>query len=132
MENLINILIVEDNSLDGIITERVLQKDGIFKIQIAVTLASAIDILNNNQIEAVILDLNLPDSQGIETFFMIKNKNYKLPIIVLSGNESRQLTSQILRNGGQEVINKGKIARQSVTEAILNSIERNKFALKNK
>lgn len=132
MENLISILIVEDNRLDGIITERVLQKDGIFKIQIAVNLANAINILDNDQIEAVVLDLNLPDSQGIETFFSIRNKNYKLPIIVLSGNENRQLTSEILKNGGQEVINKGKIARQSVTEAILNSIERNKFVLENK
>lgn len=132
MEDLINVLIVEDNRLDRIIAERVLQKDGLFKIQLAANLFEAIQLLENNQFESIVLDLNLPDSQGIDTFLTIHNKNYKIPIIVLSGTDSRDLASEILRKGGQDVICKSKIARQSVSEAILNSIQRNKFILENK
>lgn len=132
MENLINVLIVEDNRLDRIIAERVLQKDGLFKIQLATNLSEAMTLLENNQFESIVLDLNLPDSQWIDTFLAIHNKNYKIPIIVLSGSDSRDLAAEILRKGGQDVISKSKIARQSFSEAILNSIQRNKFILESK
>lgn len=51
---------------------------------------------------------------------------------MLNGSESRALTSEILGKGGQDIINKSKIARQSVTDSVLNSIQRDKFLIESK
>ena len=68
------ILIIEDNPMDALRLKKDLEKsNGInFVTSHVETLAEAKEILRNSHFDAVVLDLGLPDSQGLETFFQIQ------------------------------------------------------------
>lgn len=126
MSEIIDILIVEDNTIDRIIAERILHKEANFQVQFANTLSQALEMMDKNDFNAILLDLNLPDSQGVSTFETIHAKRKDIPVIVLTGTDDRYTTLEILRKGGQDFINKKNIVRHSLTESVIFSIERNK------
>jgi CheY-like chemotaxis protein len=66
----INILLIEDNPSDVILLQNFLQKVGGDALiwRLAVTLADALACLARGQTDLVLTDLNLPDSNGLDTF----------------------------------------------------------------
>jgi len=70
----IRILLIEDNPADQILTKHMLEKSGYasFNISIAGTLSKGIKSTIDDMIDVILLDLNLPDSSGVETFRKLK------------------------------------------------------------
>lgn len=130
MSEIINVLVIEDNTIDRIIAERILQKESYFKLTHAGSITQAFEILASENFDVILLDLNLPDSWGLETFDKIHEKRKEIPIVVLSGSDDKYTTMEILRRGGQDVINKKHIIRHSLVDSIIFSIERNKSVIK--
>lgn len=107
----LNILIVEDNPGDlELIKEHL--NSAIFegKLFNAEKLNNAIKIVNENLIDVVLLDLNLPDSNGFDTFLNFKNAIDEVAIILLTGLEDNEIGYKAVEEGAQDFIVKNKLS----------------------
>jgi CheY-like chemotaxis protein len=82
----IKILLIEDNSGDAYLIEEHLEEFANFSYEIknVGTLNEALDVLKKKLFDVILLDLVLPDSDGINTFLRIYNENPLIPIIILT------------------------------------------------
>ncbi len=124
-----SVLIVEDNPGDArLIREMLAEDDEIaFRLTHADRLSRGIEILAQKTTDLVLLDLSLPDSQGLDTFSKVYTHSPKVPIIVLSGNDDRQLALYAVKSGAQDYLVKGKIDRELLLKAMQYSIERKRY-----
>jgi len=119
-------LLVEDNEGDAFLI-----KEGLAcsqEIQFALTyvnrLSKAIELLQTDFFNIILLDLNLPDSQGLETFFAIEKIVPHLPIIILSGLNDESLALQAVREGAQDYLVKGQTSTEVLIRSMNYAIER--------
>lgn len=128
----INILLVEDNQADAdlicyllnsLATIPTPQTEEI-TIHQAKRVSEAANLLARNAYQTILLDLSLPDSQGLDTFKKIKINAPGTPIIVLSGLDDQTITSKAMKEGAQDYLVKGSIDAQLLVRAIRHAIER--------
>jgi CheY-like chemotaxis protein/transcription elongation factor Elf1 len=77
-------------------------------------------------IDAILLDLGLPDSQGLNTFTKTYEVAPKVPILVLTANDNDALALEAVGRGAQDFLIKGKIDGNVVSRAINYAVERKK------
>ena len=87
-------------------------------------LSEALQRLNEDNFDAVLLDLNLPDSQGVETFLKMHTHAPQVPIIVLTGLKDDALAVKVVREGAQDYLIKGQVDGNLLTRTIRYAIER--------
>jgi signal transduction histidine kinase len=75
----------------------------------------------------VLLDLSLPDSQGLETFFRIQTVITTIPIIVLTGLADEDISIQAVQEGAQDYLAKGEVTGETLGRAIRYAIERHRL-----
>ena len=132
MQTIKQLLIVEDNSADlfllrEYITQTQLQGDEIItaeKIQQVLGLPSSFHP------DLIFLDLNLPDSNGIETFLTINNRMPGAAIIVVGRLNDTDIALQAIQAGAQDYIIKGEFDEKLLSKAVSHAIERKKNQLK--
>lgn len=78
------------------------------RVTVAPSLWAALMHLGQDQFDAVILDLHLPDSQGEETFNAVREKNPTVPVVVHSGTEDDGLLRKLVQNGAACCLRKGR------------------------
>ncbi len=119
------ILVVEDSA-----TQRELLKvmfDELeMDVETAADLASGLALLKSNQYDAVMLDLILPDSAGIETLIAVSAAQAWTPIVVLTSLEEESLGDEALRAGAEDYLVKGEVSQQSLSRSLRYAIERKK------
>jgi len=122
------ILLVEDNPGDArLIRESLLDLAGnSFVLETADRLASALKRLSAGGIDAVLLDLSLPDSQGSETFSKTKANSPKVPIVVLTGLGDEALALKMVQEGAQDYVTKIDLKGSILSRVIRYAIEREK------
>lgn len=122
----IDILLIEDNSGDiYLVKEQLRDIDNFdFKIVESQYLQSAIEILKEKSFDAILLDLMLPDSQGLETFFAVNRLAPHTAIIIISALSEENLALQAVREGAQDYLAKGKIQPNTLSITIQYAIER--------
>lgn len=122
----IKILLVEDNPGDVVIIGEILKEiHGVkFKVTHSNKLHSGMENLKNNDFDILILDLNLPDSQGLETFKNMNQKAPDLPIIILTGFSDEEMAISSVGEGAQDYLVKGQIDSQLLAKSIKYAIER--------
>jgi two-component system cell cycle response regulator len=91
---------------------------------IAGTLASAIDTLQHATFNCVLLDLGLPDADGLEAVKRIRMAAPGVAIVVLSGQEDENLALLAVREGAQDYLVKGRVDHQQIVRALSYAIER--------
>ncbi len=77
--------------------------------------------------DAILLDLTLPDSIGLDTFKKIHSEAPALPIIVLTGNDDDSLALRALQDGAQDYLVKGQVSGQILARSIRYAIERKRI-----
>ena len=110
MESRTTVLLVEDNPGDAILVREMLLElpSSPFAVQWADCLAKGLARLKASQVDVVILDLNLPDSAGLQTFLKLHEAAPAVPVIVLSGREDDDLALEAVRSGAEDyLIQKG-------------------------
>jgi diguanylate cyclase (GGDEF)-like protein len=125
-DTLIRLLVVEDNPGDVELLRESLvdtEQDS-FKLSQASDLATALLRLRSDPFDAVLLDLSLPDSQGLETLTHLKREEPSLPIVVLTGLNDRDTAARSLRLGAQDYLVKGKITGELLSRSVRYAIER--------
>jgi len=75
----------------------------------------------------VLLDLSLPDSQGLATFTEVRVCRPDLPVVVLTGLDDEELATEAVKAGAQDYLVKGTIDADSLTRAIRYAVERNRM-----
>nr|MDQ2732389.1 PAS domain S-box protein [Armatimonadota bacterium] len=125
-DNTLQILLVEDNLTDVLLLEEALAELPTveFALTHVVRLDEALTYLREGNFDAVLLDLGLPDSQGIETFNRMQSQNTEVPILVLSGLDDEALSVHAVQQGAQDYLLKGKINSSMLRRTIRYSIER--------
>lgn len=126
MDNRLNILLVEHNPIDiGLVQDLLLRSTTIqTNIIEADTLLDACDALQDEKIDLILLDLHLPDSQGLETFNIINNHANDIPIIILNDLKHEQQALSAIRQGAQDYLIKRNFDEKKLALSILFAIER--------
>ena len=91
---------------------------------VAGTLAEGLAIIATGEIDLVLTDLNLPDSEGIRTFERVHASDLRLPVIVIGGNVDEEMGSEIVHKGGQDCLVKGSFSVQLLVRAMRYAIQR--------
>jgi DNA-binding response OmpR family regulator len=125
----LRILIVEDSELDAKIVERQLTQEtlAIFEIQIADNILSAVQAIETKNIDCVLLDLGLPDSSGLETFYRLHKATHDIPVVILSGLDDEVAAITAVQQGAQDYLVKGEMNGRLLAKSILHAIERKKL-----
>jgi diguanylate cyclase len=124
------VLLIEDNPGDARLIREMLAEESSsvpFRMKHADRLARGLEALAQKDIDLVLLDLSLPDSNGLDTFAKVYAHSPKVPIIVLSGNDDQQLALYAVKSGAQDYLVKGKIDRELLLKAMQYSIERKRY-----
>jgi PAS domain S-box-containing protein len=120
----IKVLLIEDNLSDALLLTKHLDRDFLsnFELIRAEMLTVALGFLRQGCFDAILLDLGLPDSVGLETFTSVQQAAPALPIIILSGQSDEALALEAVQAGAQDYLVKGPagwgIAARSVRYAI--------------
>lgn len=122
----LNILMVEDD-IDFVHLIRWLLADaerGQITLAHSSTLAETENQIATESYDAVLLDLFLPDSNGLDTFTQVRVLTPNIPIVVLSAHNDFQLALQAVRDGAQDYLIKGDMSGPLLSRALRYAIER--------
>ncbi len=128
--NVFNILLVEDNPGDARLVQEMLRNDEYhhFHIVLAELLSVALEKFTENKFDAVLLDLSLPDSQGLKTFSSIRAVAANIPVVILSGLGDKGVAIQAVQEGAQDYLVKGEVNDELLSRALHYAIERHRVA----
>jgi len=125
-DNAIKLLLIEDTKRDALIIKEMLE--GIqslrFKFQWVTTLAKGLDYLRNQDFTLVLLDLMLPDSEGISTVKNVMHQKMEIPVIILTSKDDKEFASETVRMGVQDYLNKDELTPAALEKSIRFAIER--------
>jgi two-component system sensor histidine kinase/response regulator len=127
----IKVLLVEDNPADAELIQHMLTQAnrkgadaGSFDVECADHLSTALERLAAGGIDVVLLDLSLPDSQGLMAFIGVRTQAAHVPVIVLGGIDDEALAIEAVSQGAQDYLVKGHVDGFSLARAIRYAIER--------
>ncbi|RIL10537.1 MAG: hypothetical protein DCC75_04135 [Proteobacteria bacterium] len=122
------ILLVEDNPGDARLIAESLGESEDFPARLlhVERLSEALTKLESAPIEVVLLDLSLPDSTGLDTFYDIKAAAEDAAIVVLSGLHDEEVGLQAVRAGAQDYLVKGQVSNSTMVRSLRYALERRK------
>jgi DNA-binding response OmpR family regulator len=123
------LLLVEDNPADADLIREMLTSSGpvTFDVETASRLSDAVTCVRGRHFDLILLDLGLPDSQGLGTFNALKDAAPGMPIVVLTGNDDQELATRAVRDGAQDYLVKGQIVGHLLVRATLYAMERKRM-----
>ncbi|MEO7801062.1 MAG: response regulator [Ginsengibacter sp.] len=128
------ILIVEDNLENFMVLEEQLHSllIDVAEIENCGTLKDSLNNLTTSEElpDLIFLDLNLPDSNGLNTFEKVREIFQTEPIIILSGNDDKDLALEAIKGGAQDYLVKGDYNLSTLLKSINYSIERQRTQLR--
>ena len=116
----IKVLLVEDNPVEVFMVRAALERSpgAKFTVNTASSLGAAIEQAGLEPADVLLLDLGLPDAQGLETLVRARAALPNLPILVLSGHDDEQLAIQSVQQGAQDYLLKGATMKEMLPRAI--------------
>ena len=125
----LKLLLVEDNLTDALLIDELLRKqnDRESNVRHVKKVTEAIESLDRDDFDAILLDLFLPDSQGIESLDLVQQKAPQLPIVILTGTKDPSMALRSLRQGAQDYLVKGEFGGKTLTRSIEYAIERQRI-----
>ena len=124
--NLINVLLIEDNPGDAFLIQEMLEEISNLKFSLhnIQYLDEGLNYLQKNRVDIILLDLNLPDSSGLDTFLKIKDTAPMIPIVILSGLNDEAIAINAVKSDAQDYLIKGKVDSSLLVRSISYAIER--------
>ena len=120
------ILLIEDNPGDARLLQLMLSEAGGqgFLIEWVSRLETGLEKLRTRRFSAVLLDLSLPDSEGVETIQKVSELVSDIPIVILTGFEDEILAIKALRSGAEDYLIKGQTDGNMLVRSLKYAIER--------
>jgi len=119
------VLLIEDNPGDAdLVRLRLVESKSLVEVTCVDRLADGIASLGLNPPSVVLLDLNLPDSHGAETFRTVMAHSPDVPVVILSGQDDEGLALKAVHQGVQDYLIKGDITSKQLERAMRYAVER--------
>jgi PAS domain S-box-containing protein len=124
--DLMSVLLIEDDPDDVLLVKESLAEVSLGKIKLEYTgrLSRGLIELSSHSYDVILLDLNLPDSRGLDTVKTIVKSYPKIPVVVLSGLADEVITLEAVRRGAQDYLVKGEISGPMLVRVLRYAIER--------
>ena len=121
----LRVLLVDDDRGDyELMAEYLSEPAGAFEMEWASSLKDGIARLEAKAPDVMLLDLHLPDSRGLDTFFRLENEAKELPIVVVTGLDDDGSAVEAVRRGAQDYLVKNRINAKSLPLALRYAVER--------
>lgn len=121
----LRVLLVEDNLVDArLVTGLLRAPSAALQCRHVTQLFEALNHLEQESPDVILLDLNLEDSAGYETFYRVQQAASKAAILVLSGSDDEELAIRTVREGAQDYLVKGSFDGRLLLRSIRYAIER--------
>lgn len=129
MSNTVGVLLVEDSPDDALIIREMLSESSMthYRVEWEISLSAGLRYLKDRPgtVDVVLLDLGLPDSQGMESLYRVKKGSPDTPIVVLTGLGHEELGRLAIREGAQDYICKNEIGIDVLENSLRFAFERN-------
>ena len=120
-----HVLLITDKPGDAdLVRMRLVESKSKFHVNCVPRLSDALACLDVETPSLVLLDPNLPDSHGAETFRRIMQKAPHVPVVILSGQDDETLALKAVRHGVQDCLVKGDMTSKQLECAIRYAVER--------
>jgi diguanylate cyclase (GGDEF)-like protein len=126
----LKILLVEDNSVDAELLLKTVANAPGFELTWSVVshLGKALELLDRREhFDVLVLDLSLPDSQGLQTVERAQAAAPGVPIVVLSGMDDETIGLNAVRAGAQDYVIKGRMAGEVLLRTLRYAVERQRL-----
>src|SRR5215207_7616858 len=130
----ITVLLIEDNPGDArLIREELREVErsgagaGAFALVCADRLAAGLERLESGPVDVVLLDLSLPDGQGLDTLARVREAAPSTPVLVLTGLDDHELAARAVSEGAQDYLVKGRVDGGVLGRTIRYAIERGRL-----
>jgi PAS domain S-box-containing protein/putative nucleotidyltransferase with HDIG domain len=122
----VKILLIEDNAGDARLIREMLSEvpDVSFELENAKRLSTGLKHLAKETPDIILLDIGLPDSQGLDTLEKVYAQVKTVPIVVLTGLEDESVGIEAVQHGAQDYLVKGQIQSKVLWRVLNYSIER--------
>lgn len=124
--SVLRVLLVEDNPGDAVLVRETLSdvRSPTFALDWRRTLEEAIATLGDSAVDAVLLDLSLPRTWGIDTLHRLVAARPEVPVVILSGLDDAGTAMAALQSGAQDYLVKGRFDGPLLARALRYAIER--------
>ena len=128
-ENRLQVLLIEDNPGDVRLIREMLAEAATSDIGIesAESLSAGLEILTAGGFEVVLLDLGLPDSQGLATLGRLYARVPDIAIVVLTGHGDEAVAIEAVKQGAQDYLVKGEVDEKLLVRSIHYAVERRRL-----
>jgi diguanylate cyclase (GGDEF)-like protein len=128
-EKTITILLIEDNSGDARLLREMLNESASRKYDLTHvgSMEKAVNYLATISVDLVLLDLGLPDANGLGAVRQARAAANDIPIVVLTGLDDELLAAQALQQGAQDYLVKGQIQPNGLIRSLRYAIERQRL-----
>jgi signal transduction histidine kinase len=122
----VKILLIEDNLAEARLLQEFLRpdKNNDFHLVHVKRLAEALQEINQNTYDVILLDLTLPDSQGLASLAALINYAPNLPVVVLTNTNDDELALEAVRSGAQDYLVKRLVKPEVLVRSLRHAIER--------
>jgi PAS domain S-box-containing protein len=122
----IHVLLVEDNPGDARLFQELVRDTGAgrLKLEHVSRLSAAFDRLDHGHFDVILLDLSLPDEQGLDTLTRMHAHTPNVPIVVLTGLDDEALAVRVVRSGAQDYLVKGRVDGDLLVRSLRYATER--------
>jgi diguanylate cyclase (GGDEF)-like protein len=120
------VLLVEDNCGDARLLREMFKEANQHPVSLHCvgTLALAETLLASQDFDLIVLDLGLPDAQGLEAVRRINAAAPSVPLVVLTGLDDEHVAAQAMQEGAQDYLIKGEIETRGLLRAMRYAVER--------
>jgi DNA-binding response OmpR family regulator len=124
MDAALRLLLVEDNPRDARLLDLALgETDGVaYRLEVAPNLAEGVRRLLEGGIHLVLLDLGLPDSQGLDTLVRLVQAVADVPIVVLTGLDDGEMERAARRRGAMGYLVKGRVTKDALVHIMQDAV----------
>jgi signal transduction histidine kinase len=123
------LLIIEDNPGDARLLREMLREDRAYEpeLVLAGTMGEAEKCLAEHVVDIILLDLGLPDAEGLAAIRRTRAAAPGVPLVVLTGMDDEELAAQSLQEGAQDYLIKGQIETRGLLRALRYATERKRL-----
>lgn len=128
-EKQVKVLLVEDNPADVRLIQELLAEvpDAPFRLECVDRLSTALERVAAGDYGVVLLDLSLPDSEGLESLARLHERRPDVPIIVATGMEEEALALTAVQEGAHDFLVKSLLDSKTLVRALCYAVERNRL-----
>ncbi len=127
-DKIIKVLYVEDDMDHVILIRELIEeiKNVHYKLTHVQQLNEALVELDNDHHDIILLDLSLPDAQGVDTIIKVCEQAPDIPVVVISGTDDETMAVKALQKGAEEYLVKGKVKSHALSRILRYAIMRHK------